>query len=148
MALAGYVVGMSDEDAASIQRAYDREKKSGLTAALLGFLFGGVGAHRIYLGEMGLGVAYAIVSLSLIAFIALTTPVGWATWGLLWSPSSALLLTSLFGASGAGVSAWQVGWLLATGWSLYLLFDAAMMPDAVLTQNAKTAQRIRRSRRS
>ena len=46
---------------------YDVEKKNPLTAAVLCFFLGGFGAHRFYLGQTQLGIAYLIGTLALFA---------------------------------------------------------------------------------
>ena len=39
---------------------FERQKKSVSTYALLAFFLGGLGAHKFYFGQIGIGVLYAI----------------------------------------------------------------------------------------
>jgi TM2 domain-containing membrane protein YozV len=44
--------------------------KSRVAAALLAFSFGGIGAHRFYLGQWGLGLLYAVSSWTFVPSVA------------------------------------------------------------------------------
>ncbi len=43
-----------------------RRRKSRIAAAVIAFLFGGVGAHRFYLGQSGLGTVYLLFCWTLV----------------------------------------------------------------------------------
>ncbi len=51
---------------AAVPTAGARPRKGRITAAVIAFLFGGLGAHRFYLGESGLGTAYLLTSWTLV----------------------------------------------------------------------------------
>jgi len=54
------------------QQEYDKQSRNPSTALILALLLGGVGAHRFYLRQWGLGVAYLLFVWTYIpAFIAL-----------------------------------------------------------------------------
>src|SRR5262249_50224545 len=51
---------MTQEQRMLFQAQYGRAVKNRTTAFLLTFFLGGVGAHRFYLGQVGLGILYAV----------------------------------------------------------------------------------------
>lgn len=48
---------------------YNGKQRNSTTAVLLAVLFGGVGAHHFYMGNIGLGVVYIIFSWSMVPLI-------------------------------------------------------------------------------
>lgn len=59
---------------------YDANKKSTGAAYLLWFFLGGLGAHRLYLGQTGTGIAQLL--LGLLGWIPLF--LGWLVLGIWW----------------------------------------------------------------
>lgn len=54
------------------QQEYDKQSRNPSTALILALLLGGVGAHRFYLRQWGLGVAYLLFAWTFIpVFVAL-----------------------------------------------------------------------------
>ena len=49
--------------------------KNRVTAALLAFFLGGLGAHKFYLGHTGLGIVFIILTFTIIGAIFFTGPV-------------------------------------------------------------------------
>lgn len=63
---------MSDQQKMMFLSQYSNIKKDSTVAVLLCLFLGGLGAHRFYLGQVGIGVVYAIFCWTLIpALIAL-----------------------------------------------------------------------------
>jgi TM2 domain-containing membrane protein YozV len=63
---------MSEQQKMMFLSQYNSIKKDSTVAVLLCFFLGGFGAHRFYMGQVGLGVLYAVFVWTLIpAFIAL-----------------------------------------------------------------------------
>jgi TM2 domain-containing membrane protein YozV len=62
---------------------YNNVKKNPTTAMLLALFLGGIGAHKFYLGQPGLGVLYLIFSWTfipaIVSFIELFTITGYVT---------------------------------------------------------------------
>lgn len=69
--------GMTDGQKVAFQQAYERERKDATVAILLAPFLGGLGAHHFYLGNVGIGILYAVFVWtfipSLIALIELFT---------------------------------------------------------------------------
>jgi hypothetical protein len=69
--------GMTDGQKVAFQQAYERERKDATVAILLALFLGGLGAHHFYLGNVGIGILYAVFVWtfipSLIALIELFT---------------------------------------------------------------------------
>lgn len=69
--------GMTDAQKMAFQQAYERERKDATVAILLALFLGGLGAHHFYLGNVGIGVLYAVFVWtfvpSLIALVELFT---------------------------------------------------------------------------
>ncbi len=57
---------LDDRERLMFQSEYQTVKKSSTTAILLAFFLGSFGAHRFYLGEVGLGVLYIAFCWTLI----------------------------------------------------------------------------------
>ncbi|ROT94762.1 TM2 domain-containing protein [Altererythrobacter sp. FM1] len=80
---------MTDERAAlasaRAQMVYDANKKSAGVAYLLCIVFGGLGAHRFYLGATGTAVAQLVLWF-----------LGWVTVFLAWIPLGIWVLVDLF----------------------------------------------------
>ena len=49
---------LSESERLMFQTEYQTVKKSSTTAVVLAFFLGGIGAHRFYMGQVGLGVLY------------------------------------------------------------------------------------------
>ena len=63
--------GMSDQQKMMFLSQYNKIKKNSTVAVLLCLFLGGFGAHRFYMGQVGLGVLYAVFVWTFIpAFIA------------------------------------------------------------------------------
>jgi TM2 domain-containing membrane protein YozV len=52
--------GMTEQQRMLFMTSYNAEKKDGTVGVLLGFFLGGLGAHRFYLRQYGLGVLYVL----------------------------------------------------------------------------------------
>lgn len=66
-----YMDGLSSEQRMLFQSQYTQKSKNRTAAFVLTFFLGGFGAHRFYLGQIGLGVAYALFFWTFVpAFIA------------------------------------------------------------------------------
>ena len=52
--------GMTDAQKMMFESRMSSERKSTTVGAVLAFFLGGVGAHRFYLGQIGLGILYAV----------------------------------------------------------------------------------------
>jgi TM2 domain-containing membrane protein YozV len=62
---------MTDQQKMMFLSQYNNVKKDTTVAVLLAFFLGGFGAHRFYMGEVGVGILYAIFFWTFIpAFIA------------------------------------------------------------------------------
>ena len=61
--------GMTSEQRMLFQSQYSGAKKDRTTGLLLALFLGGVGGHRFYLGQAGLGVAYLLFCWTLIPAI-------------------------------------------------------------------------------
>jgi TM2 domain-containing membrane protein YozV len=61
-----YIQGLNDQQRAVYLGQYNANKKDGTVAVLLALFLGGVGAHRFYMGEVGLGILYAVFFWTLI----------------------------------------------------------------------------------
>ncbi len=87
--LFGLEVSMTDERAAlasvRAHMIYDANKKSAGVAYLLCLIFGGVGAHRFYLGSTGTAVAQLVLWI-----------LGWLTAFLAWFPLFIWVIVDLF----------------------------------------------------
>ena len=69
---AALMQNMTDQQRLLFQTQLSSQRKSGTTGVLLALLLGGIGAHRFYMGQAGLGVLYALFCWTLIpSFIAL-----------------------------------------------------------------------------
>jgi TM2 domain-containing membrane protein YozV len=63
---------MTDQQKMMFLSQYNSVKKDGTVAVLLALFLGGFGAHRFYMGQVGIGVLYALFFWTFIpAFIAL-----------------------------------------------------------------------------
>ena len=63
---------LSNTERLQFQGEYNVRRKSIPTSIVLSALLGGLGAHRFYLGEIGLGITYAVFCWTFIpAFLAL-----------------------------------------------------------------------------
>jgi TM2 domain-containing membrane protein YozV len=63
---------MTDQQRMYFQTQFNSVRKNPTTGLLLAFFLGGVGAHHFYLGNVGLGILYAVFFWTFIpAFIAL-----------------------------------------------------------------------------
>ena len=51
---------LSENERNTFSYKFERRKKSVSTYAILAFFFGGVGAHKFYFGQIGIGVLYAV----------------------------------------------------------------------------------------
>lgn len=49
---------MTEDQLTSFSASYNAKRKSPMTVLILDLLLGGIGAHRFYLGQMGMGVLY------------------------------------------------------------------------------------------
>ncbi len=71
---------MSDTERLMFQSEMNKVRKNRTTALLLTLLLGGVGAHRYYLGDVGLGVVYTLFCFTFVptfvAFIELFLVMG------------------------------------------------------------------------
>lgn len=140
----GYLVNLEADEAVSFQRQVDRRQKSELTGALLGMLFGGIGAHRFYRDQVEIGILYVGISGVISVMLLLATPFTALIWALGLVPWAGWLF-----AAGAVVGG-DIGfilWLFWIAWGVYLLADAAMTPDAIKQDNAKIASRAYEIRR-
>ena len=61
---------MTDSQRLLFQSELNKVRKNRTTALLLTLLLGGVGAHRYYMGQIGLGVVYTLFSWTFIPGIA------------------------------------------------------------------------------
>ena len=52
--------GMTDSERLLFTAEMNAARKSPTTGLVLAFFLGGIGAHRFYLGETGLGILYAL----------------------------------------------------------------------------------------
>jgi TM2 domain-containing membrane protein YozV len=52
--------GMSDQQKMMFLSQYNNVKKDSTVAVLLCLFLGGLGAHRFYMGQIGMGVLYAV----------------------------------------------------------------------------------------
>jgi TM2 domain-containing membrane protein YozV len=63
---------MTDQQKMMFLSQYNSVKKDATVAVLLAFFLGGLGAHRFYMGQIGLGILYAVFVWTFVpAFIAL-----------------------------------------------------------------------------
>lgn len=63
---------MSEQQKMMFLSEMSRVRKDKTTAILLALFLGGFGAHKFYLGQIGLGVLYAVICWTLLpAFLAL-----------------------------------------------------------------------------
>ena len=60
---------MTDSQRLLFQSELNKVRKNNTTALLLTLLLGGVGAHRYYMGQIGLGVVYTLFSWTFIPVI-------------------------------------------------------------------------------
>jgi len=58
--------GMTEPQRMLFLTSYNAEKKDGAVAVLLAFFLGGLGAHRFYLRQYGLGILYVLFCWALI----------------------------------------------------------------------------------
>jgi TM2 domain-containing membrane protein YozV len=64
-----YQLGLTKEQKLYLQSEYDKQAKSPTTALVLCLFLGGLGAHRFYLRQNGLGVAYVLFCWSFIPLV-------------------------------------------------------------------------------
>lgn len=70
--LAQYGDKLTTQQKLYFQQEYDKQSRNPSTALILALLLGGVGAHRFYLRQWGLGVAYLLFAWTFIpVFVAL-----------------------------------------------------------------------------
>lgn len=48
---------------------FNAQRKNATTAALLALFLGGLGAHRFYMGQIGMGMLYLVFSVTLIPLV-------------------------------------------------------------------------------
>lgn len=69
------MTSMTDAQRLLFQNEMTQVRKSSTTAIVLGLFLGGVGAHRFYMGQVGLGVLYLVFCWTfvpaIVAFIEL-----------------------------------------------------------------------------
>ena len=63
------VSGLPSDKQAAFFLHYTSQAKNPTTAVVLAVLLGGIGAHKFYLGEMGLGIIYLVFSWTSIPMI-------------------------------------------------------------------------------
>lgn len=51
---------LNDKQRMIFQEEYESERKDGTVGVLLALFLGGLGAHRFYMGDVGLGILYVI----------------------------------------------------------------------------------------
>jgi TM2 domain-containing membrane protein YozV len=64
-----YMEGMTNDQRMLFQSQYSREAKNRTTGLILTLLLGGVGGHRFYLGQVGLGILYMVFCWTFIPVI-------------------------------------------------------------------------------
>jgi TM2 domain-containing membrane protein YozV len=55
-----YTQGMTDSQRLLFVQEFNQRRKTGTTAVLLALFLGGVGAHRFYMGQIGIGIVYVV----------------------------------------------------------------------------------------
>lgn len=64
-----YTQGMTDNQKLLFLSEFNARRKDGTTGLLLALFLGGLGAHRFYLGQTGLGILYLVCCWMLIPSI-------------------------------------------------------------------------------
>ena len=66
-----YMKELNDNEKLLFQHEFGTKQKKTSTAVLLALFLGGIGAHRFYMGQTGLGVVYILFCITFIpAFVA------------------------------------------------------------------------------
>ena len=65
---------LTEQERLLFQTEYQPAKKSATAGVLLAFFLGGLGAHRFYMGQVGLGFVYLLLaSITLVTLIPITS---------------------------------------------------------------------------
>ena len=64
------IKGLTEQERLAFQTEFNIKRKEVTTGVLLCFFLGGVGAHKFYLGQTGLGILYACFFWTLIPGLA------------------------------------------------------------------------------
>lgn len=64
-----YTQGMTDNQKLLFMSEFNARRKNPTTGVLLALFLGGLGAHRFYMGQIGLGIVYLVFCLFLVPAI-------------------------------------------------------------------------------
>lgn len=65
-----WMQGMNENQKLMFMQEMSNVRKSSTVALILTFFLGGIGAHRYYMGEVGMGILYTVFAVTFIPSIA------------------------------------------------------------------------------